>query len=543
MKKLTILSALILLLISVLTISYGTENSIQNSIITTQNNFHGFEIWRYDPDKKTFQKTSSNILSYVDNEYYEKYRHDGFLLSSFGMPIIKDLDDDGINELITIDKFGIVVCGILPKYYPFKEAGWIGRPNILVEDIDLDGDYEIITQRSVSVDKERYSGKRLIQIWMIENDQLKEIWHQFFPGESTYCLLYEDTDNDGEKELITASDTITILKKKNIFDWTVAADLPNIGHPYIEFTLVDVVRVADVDSDGKNEILATGNSGALTVYKHRKQISTGNNSYPVMWQSSSLVSKDGETTNKKRMPVAFTQGLGIGDVDNDSQNEILVGTMELGNFPSRKSRSGGKIHIFKYKGDREFQELWISDWTTSALIPAIAIGDVDGDQINEFIYNGQEVYKYSDQDSQYKKIGILNTNARGAIIGKVSVIQEPKASRRIIPITCDIYLKALKPGQTYNTTIALKNVWSKSYNVFLSLKSENDFICFENGNQKIGIMERGEIVISGPIIVRVDKNIPKEYQGTIYPAIWIEISASEEYKQSIPLTLWLELNK
>jgi hypothetical protein len=542
MKKVIFLFMLVLLVVLGITKISEANQTEKISIITMLFRQHGFNLWKYNPEEKVFQRTSSHFLNHVGKDYDEKFRRREFLPYHVGLPVISDLDNDGENEFVAIDRFGIIVCGQHPKYFPFEKSG-DRYHQVLVEDLDKDGHNEFITQRSFFFSNDRFKKSRLVQIWKIKDGRLNEVWRQFFPGDLSWNLLYEDVDNDGKKEIITAYDTITILKKKTLSDWSIAADLPNLGYPYGEFTVIDVVRVGDVDGDGKNEILATGNSGALTVYKYRKQRETGNDTYPVIWQSPPLLSKSAEPLEKEPIPRAFTQGLGIGDVDNDGKNEILVGTMDLGNFSDRKSNSGGKIHIFNYKGNREFQKQWISDWTSSSTIPAITIGDVDGDQINEFIYNGQEVYKYSDQDSQYLKIAELDSNARFAVLGQLPNLQEPITSLRIIPLKWDLLRQDLKPDQTYKTSLSIKNVWAEAKNVSFNLKTDSDYLKIENGHQKLGFMKSGEIIDSQQISIRIAEIKPQAEEDYIDPVIWIEIIADGGYKQSVPITLYIELTE
>lgn len=543
MKKVTLLFFIVFLLGFGFMKTIGADQTEKMSIVTIQSYNLGFDLWKYDPEEKIFQKTLSNFLTHISKDYYKKFQGKGFLFYRLGLPVISDFDKDGENELVAIDRFGIIVCGKSPKYFPFDKSGDLFH-QVLVEDLDKDGYNEVITQRSYYFSNARYSKKsRLVQIWKIKDDRLIEVWSQFFPGLGSFCLLYEDVDNDGEKELITAYDTITILKKKSLSDWSVVADLPNMGHPYRGFTLIDVVHVGDVDGDGKNEILATGNSGALTVYKYRKQPGTGNDTYPVIWQSPPLLSENTVSSGEEFIPIALTPGLGIGDVDSDGQNEILVGTAEHGNFPDRESRSGGKIHIFKYKGDRTFQTQWISDWTSAAIIPAIAIGDVDGDQINEFVYDGREVYKYNDQDLQYLKIAELDPNALHAVIGQLPNLHEPNTSLRIILLKCDLLRQDLKPSKTFKTSLSIKNVWAEAKNVSINLKTDSDYLIkIENGHQKLGLMKSGEIIDSQPISVQIAEIEPQD-EDTIFPVIWIEITADGGYKQSVPLFLKIDLTK
>lgn len=509
----------------------------------------GLEVWSYDANSQSYVKKWESQPVFADENYkdIQKKKKQGlwYHLGATNVPLIKDIDGDGSNDLVVTDDLGIMIYGASPRYFPMDISG-TNYHQICIEDIDNDGRNEFITQRSICSDEAKLGTKRILQIWKVENDRLKEIWHQTLPGPLSFCLQCEDVDNDGEREIITAYDTITILKKKTPSDWYISADLPNLGLATgTGATVVDVVRVADVDGDGKNEILATGNNGMLTIYKYLKQPITNRDTYPVLWQSPQLGSKDLQSSDKLKIPSVATQGLGVGDVDHDGQNEILVGTSEF--LPG--SKSGGKIHVFKYKGNREFYEQWISDWTTSAGIPAFAIGDFNGDQNTEFIYNGKEIYRYDPQDQAYHLIKKFpGQNYVSVAFGKIDKLQEPASGIRVVPIKWDLDYYFIVANKTFQTTLTLRNIWAEAKDVSFHLRSEQKFIEINDGTQKIGTMKTGEYADSKTISIKIgEPNRPPDYddekQKEWNTTIWLDIEAAQGYKQTIPISFILTLPK
>lgn len=529
MKRVFIFSIVILSSILCLASEQEQTQKISGNIVTTEVPLR-FALWKYNPETKGFQKTWTSLPILDDEEYYDKYQsperlHD-YYSAILSVPVITDLDGDGENELIVLDKYGIIIYGKSSSYYQFPKASDHGDSHILVEDINEDGKKEIITLRHPDS-----SSKGELAIWQIKNNRLEKLWEKT-DTRLVFVLAFGDADNDKKNELIVAGGTsIYLLKNVQDNNWEISATIPNLG-------AVDVVRIADVDGDNKNEILATGSAGKLTIYK--QMMSPSGNIFPVIWQSEELINKDVKPT-KTREPKSFTQGLEVADLDGDGKNEILVGTGEHGILPHEDENKAGHIYVFKHSGKNSFKDIWKSDWTYNARIPAFTVGDIDSDNKNEFIYNGMEVYKYTGQESMYEKIGSLSINAHNAVIGELPNLVDPITSLRIIPIRWDLKTQDLKPGQTYESALSIRSVWAEATNVKLSLKSEDESIEIGNGNQHLGGIKSGETVESNPITVRIGNIKPQEDNPYGRFMIWIEISADGGYKLSVPFTFYLEL--
>ncbi|GAH63445.1 unnamed protein product, partial [marine sediment metagenome] len=215
--------------------------------------------------------------------------------------VLKDIDKDGANELVAIDQFGIFVWGKngkVPIYYNLKDAVVrTSKSYVLPLDLDSDGVFEFVTQRRSGLG---YS-KRQIEAWKIQGSELSKISEIKLPGGISWSLRVGDCDNDKSEDILTSSSLIHVLGWEEIAGFFEKARFPhNSG-------LVDVVRIADVDGNGTNEILASGSSGCFSIYSARKASYTEEYYYPVVYQSTKIVEGSGH----------YTQGLDVADIDGD----------------------------------------------------------------------------------------------------------------------------------------------------------------------------------------------------------------------------------
>jgi len=400
---------------------------------------YGIEVWQFTgPDTGLERIWITRTV--VSEEYAEEWAGRG--LFGFHAPrgVVADLDNDGTSELIAVDGFGILIYGTTnPQYIPFAEARTSDvYTKLLVVDLDNDGNKEIVVHRRAPESGPLDRGRE-ISVWRRDEDGYESVWRRDFAGPG-WTVLFADVDNDGEGELITASDTIVILESTGLFEWEVAAELPNVGRVG-GGAVIDVVRVADVDGDGLNEIIASGNSGAVTVYKHTYNESTKRSTYPVVWQSRPLVSAElgpmPDRGDGPRPPWAYTQGLGVGDVDGDGAIEIVVATAQFGQRPGAEPGKNGQIHVFEHTATRWFERRWLSDWTTLANIPGIAIGDVDGDGNVGWVYNGTEIYDFDPATGDFVLEGEFPGQALNAIVSEPFEFNEPRDAVRLLPVKWD----------------------------------------------------------------------------------------------------------
>lgn len=452
-----------MLILSANTLSAQTKNRIAISDVDK------IILYEYNSATKTFDIVWESAATGIDGK--------SSLLGIRDIAL-RDIDNDEKNELVAFDQFGIFIWGKngkFPIYYNLMNASSHAFAYILPMDLDKDGTFEFLTQRSWD-----YS-KRKIEAWKIQNSEAVHLSEIELPGGSSWSLRSGDCDNDKTEDILTSSNLIQVLgwdKCKGFFE---KASFPNLS------SLVDVVKAADIDGDGQNEIVASGNGGCFTVYKARKLRESANFVYPVLYQSEDLG--------------GYTQGLEIADIDGDKKNEILVGAT----LPSSNKEN---VFVFERSGGistpaitKLSLRLAFSMAHESSSIPGFVVGDADNDGRNEVIYNSRHVLKFSrDAEGrlQCATLATLGDKRAAAAIGPFEPEgkDEPKA-QRIIPRNLVIDLKEgdiIESGKTYRIWALLSSPWTDARNVRVRLASLDDDIRILQEEALVGEIGSGKTV-------------------------------------------------
>jgi hypothetical protein len=278
------------------------------------------------------------------------------------------------------------------------------------------------------------------------------------------------------------------------------AAFPNIS------ALVDVVRVADVNGDGENEIVASGNGACFTVYKARKlRESSTNFVYPVLYQSEDLG--------------GYTQGLEIADIDGDGKNEVLVGVSPMG------KENKDHIYVFEKSGGTKTPGITtlslrqtFSMPLESSSIPGFVVGDADNDGRNEVIYNSRHVLKFSRDTEgrlQCANLSTLGESGKAAVIGPFEPEGKDESNAlRIVPQSLVIDLKdgdIIESGNVYRFWTNLNSPWMEARNVRVRLESLAKEVKILQGDFLAPRLEAGKSVDNkaAPFLVKPDE-IKKE---------------------------------
>jgi hypothetical protein len=240
-------------------------------------------------------------------------------------------------------------------------------------------------------------------------------------------------------------------------------------------------------------------------------------------------------------PYVYTQGLAVGDVDNDGKAEILVGTVESGVRPGdEKPYHGGRIHLFKFDRRRDFTRVWLSDWTLPAHIPAFAVADLDGDGRNEFIYEGQFVYKATADGKAYSARPLCPECATlfNAVVGELPELREPTTAVRIVPVRSSLPGQRIATGQSTDVTLTLRSVWAAAKDVTVQVTSTDPRLTVRPGVLRLPAIPAGGIAAL-PHFALTATRIPSgkaagEGQSDNV-GLQLEIRAAGDYRQS----LWL----
>ena len=153
--KIFIISLGILLTVDNLSVAFS-----QNRIAIIED--EKVKLLEFDKDKKKYFQIWESV----------PIREKILFSKDFKEPLILDFDNDGKNELISMDEFGLFVWGKYgkyPEYYGFQEAYMMERnTQLLIFDIDDDSINEVITQGPY------INNFRTITVWKINNGLLKK---------------------------------------------------------------------------------------------------------------------------------------------------------------------------------------------------------------------------------------------------------------------------------------------------------------------------------------------------------------------------------
>ena len=189
-----------------------------------------------------------------------------------------------------------------------------------------------------------------------------------------------DVNNDGENELVIGYNTgernsfITILK----FTGGSFAQLATFT--YTGYSVYPLV--ADIDSDGKNELIVSVNDsdygGSVRIYEHG-----GGTAWSQVWTGG---------FDTVRRP----ESVSVGDADNDGKNELVIGVDWFGRV----------IAVYEHMGGNTYQQSWSTGGND---FRSTFIGDCDNDSLNEIIAGtgnwswwDWRVYEYNDSTYQYQ---------------------------------------------------------------------------------------------------------------------------------------------
>jgi hypothetical protein len=398
------------------------------------------------------------------DEDFAKRRAEAFTTSGDAAPIVADVDGDGSIDLVVLDPYGITVYGRTPVY--FSLPAMHDSAALAVVDADGDGALDFVTQRI-------QGGSAVIEAFRRTPAGLVSLWSRPMTGYRT-AFVSGDVDGDGEKELLTANDTVTILKR-NGATWDVAAELPTPN------AAVRAIEVADVDRDGKNEIVAGGLGGRVSVFKFRK--SAGRGTYPVVWQSAFLAAPELLGRGGVGLPSAYVYGIAVADVNGDRHQEIVVSTLETGRLGDKDINSPSpRVLVFEFDGRGDFVQKWASGYGAQSGAARLVAGDVDGDGVAEIVA-GRDVYRRA-SGGGYQAFGQVCPTCTVGAIGNLPELREPAATR-VVPLYWSLANGMIPQGDAVDVTLTLFSPWGEAKDVTATVTSPNAKLTVTNGVLKV----------------------------------------------------------
>ena len=246
------------------------------------------------------------------------------------------------------------------KYYSTGVIGGTISPNGFIQtsqerpamhlasnaaDFDRDGNLEIVGIPLEHLKNQAFTG---IEIY----EGLNKLQHS---GDTNYKpWAIGDTDGDGLLEILGSTEESTFLIESAKRD----------GYPETiiwEFAFISSGQIADLDGDGKKEIIGPdNNNGRIRIFENR-----GNDAY------EEVISIENNTDGTN----AFGERFAIGDFNNNGRMELMAGDSE------------GELFVYESVGNDLLVETW-RDKVDVEDAHLLAAGDLTGDMIPEFVVGG-----------------------------------------------------------------------------------------------------------------------------------------------------------
>lgn len=295
-----------------------------------------------------------------------------------------------------------------------------------------------------------------------------------------------DITNDGFNEIIAgfrdASDnnSIVVLQYQNTGFDTIWTYPTNDGWTY--------PLIADVDNDELNELIVASddgdNGGFVKVFDYV------NGTWNEQW------SRNFSTIRKER-------GVSVGDVDNDGENELIVGV----------DWYGRQLYIFEHQSDDSYTEVWSVSGND---FRSTHVADIDNDQQNELLVGTGNWSWYDWRVYEYDGANYLLTYD-SEHLGSVNAISGDANNDGLTEV---IVSSTFNGGGESNLKIYSWNgtdyTENWAWNSGLSAKGAAIGNLFENGRNQIAVFSGR----SGNNAVTDSSLHLFEYDGTDYVETW-----------------------
>jgi len=382
---------------------------------------------------------------------------------------VVDIDGDGSNELVVADAYGITVYGRSPAYYsfPIAESTLNG---FAVADLDGDGAAEFVTLRvpggpPCEIEVLKVGAGGLASMWKgslpgfatamfvgdVDNDGEKEM----VSGAVTLTILKRRPGPKWEAvaRLPTTPPTGGFIG----------------GDRWVQIADVDADRRNEIivgGSDGKVTVFKSWKTAEGVTYpvlwQSANLMADGMTARP---------GGRGGAAIRAEAASCLVTSVAVADIDGDKRPEIVAWTSDYGRM-GEVDIGAGRLHVFGFNGRGDFTRTWVSDWISRGS-GVSGVGDVDGDGANEIVVNGRDVYRRDSAANTFRSVASLLRTATSAVVGALPDLHEPVSATRIIPLYWTMPGREIAEGETLDVTATLRSVWSEAKDVTLTITPED----------------------------------------------------------------------
>jgi hypothetical protein len=307
---------------------------------------------------------------------------------------VGDVDDDGAEEIMTVASFsdgirfrsqlriwnwnGITLT--LEKNEEWYTTDHTHVYSVVVDDVDGDGDREIITG-GYAYDGARYNGQLRIWSWDGTTLTLEKSQEWYVVGSThVYSVCVGDVDGDGAEEIVTGGDA-AYQGHLRVWNWNGATLTLEVSQEWriLSNTCVYSVCVGDVDGDGAEEIVTGGDANDGTNYNGQIRV--------WRWDGTTLaleVFRDWASEGPTEVRSVCSR-----DVYGDSEVEIVSG-----GAASNATDTNGQIRVWRWDGVTLNLEVSKIVYTPSQYysihIYSVCTDDVNGDGMVEIVTGGSD---------------------------------------------------------------------------------------------------------------------------------------------------------
>lgn len=350
---------------------------------------------------------------------------------------IGDCDNDGEDELIISKSDSIIIV----NNRDFNDIDLIllqGISNITsihVADVTGDGLNELIFAKGWS------NGQFFVYKY------ISGVYHNIYQNVCwVFHLSVGDVDNDGINEILLPG-----LNSVEVFKYDDDLNTFYSRYNIISQGMNDVAIVGDVDNNGLNEVVVGGSHQQARIFRF-----DANNFYQIY----SLAFDGSDQQNG----YGYTQGIAVGDVNGDNNNELLVGT----------TSPISKIHVFKIL-ETNNNITSILEWSgniNNCNIPGIYLSDYNNDGIIDFCI---------DEDKNSRFFYYRGSGSYDQLSNSKFRLSKTLASEFAVSSSWKSYFTKnfnifQKTEEEFYINGSLKNFGLPLFNVTALLRSSNPFI-------------------------------------------------------------------